>query len=123
MRIQRQFVRSVEKTQRTQVVNAKKMIGVRVGVKNSVKLANLFAYCLLAKIRRGINEHTAPTVLDEDRRPGATVTRVSRMTNGAIAPDGRHAHRRAAAEHGEQCFHLAAGTCCGPLAIALVTST
>src|SRR5579864_1430893 len=92
VRIERQLIWPVQKTQRTQIVNAKKVIGMGMGIQNSIKLANLFANCLLAKIWRGINEHAAPAIFEQHRGPGAPVARVLRMANGVIAPDGGHAH-------------------------------
>src|SRR4051794_28569671 len=99
------------------------MIRMGVCVEHSIEMADVFADGLLAKIRRGVNEYGVPAVLNQYRRAGAAVTRVAGAANGALASDCRNAHRRTTAQHGERRLHFAAGTCCGPLAMALVTST
>src|SRR5262245_61387882 len=99
------------------------MIGMRVGVKNRVEVADLLPDCLLPKIGSRINQNCVTGVLNQYRWPGATVARITRAANGAVAADGGHAHGRPAAEDGQPCLHFAAGTCCAPLAIAFVTST
>src|SRR2546427_1588354 len=102
------------------------MIGVGVGVENCVETANVFADCLFPKVRGCVDQDRAATVFNQNGGPGAPVARIGGMTHGAIAANGRHAHGRTAAQHRKRCLHCCdfpAGTGCGPLAIALVTST
>src|SRR5579864_8028109 len=123
MRIKRQPIGLVTKTYWTKIVDAQDMVGVGMSVKDGVKRANIFANCLFAKVWRGVDQHAAPGVFDQDRRAGSPVARVAGVTDGAVAANRRHAHRRTAAQHGECSIHFAAETCSGPRAIALVTST
>src|SRR5215467_7209682 len=99
------------------------MIGMSVRVEDGIKMANVLANGLLAKIGRRINEYRVSAVLDQHGRARSPVAAIGRMTNRTTAANRRHTHRCAAAQHRERCFHFPAGTCCGPLASALVTST
>src|SRR5262249_19022389 len=56
---------------------------------------------LQAQLRRRVDEDVALRGADEDGAAVALVARVGRTTNGAVATDHRHAHRRAGAEEGE----------------------
>src|SRR6266436_5661750 len=113
----------MQKAQRPQIVDSENVIGMSVRVEHCIEAANVLSDSLLSEIRSGIDQNAAPAVLNQYRRPGSAVARIRRMTHGAIAADSWHAHGRPAAQHRERRPHFAAGTCCGPLAIALVTST
>src|SRR5580692_1541768 len=99
-----------------------------VGEKDSIKFENVLADRLLAEIGSGINEYALAAELNQNRGAGTTVVRVVRTTHIAIAPDGWHAHGRAAAQDRERSLHrlvaaaVEAGVC-GGRASALVTST
>src|SRR5206468_640089 len=106
----------MQKAERTQVVDPEEVVGVSMGVQHRIQAADIFADCLFAEIRRGIDQNRAAAVFNEYGWPGAPVARIGRMADRAIATDGRHAHGRAAPQHGERSLHFAAGTCCAPLA-------
>jgi hypothetical protein len=66
--------RSVSKIERTYVVEPKDVINVTVSNQNGVKIFDLCAKSLLAKIDRGINKDLFVLVLDQDRDAKAFVT-------------------------------------------------
>src|ERR1700678_3942430 len=104
------------------------MVGMGVGVEDRIQLGDLFPQCLLAKIRRGIDQYIPPVVGDHYRRTSTTIARVERMADGAVAAGRRNSDRRAAAEYRQSRLHqpfvpvLGPGAC-GGCARALVTST
>ena len=73
---------------------------MRVGVKDRVQAPNVFPNRLLAEIGSGVNQDRMPAVLNQDRWSSAVVSRIRGMTDGAVAANRGHAHRRAAAQHG-----------------------
>src|ERR1700741_5390157 len=77
------------------------MIGVSVGKQNSVNALYIRAQGLRAEIRRGIDEHIAALVADQDRRPQPVITRIGGGADRAITSDGRHAHAGSAAQDGD----------------------
>src|SRR5258708_32484719 len=102
-------------------------MGMRI--KDRVQTGDLFSYGLLAEIGGRVDEDATSVVLHHHRWPGAAVVRVVRGAAAARAADSRHAHRRAAAQHGEYCFHFLIpagwpppGGRAGALAMALVIS-
>src|SRR4029077_7192473 len=99
------------------------MICMSMGVEHRIEGADVLAYRLLAKIRRGVDDYRPPVVFNQYRRAGSFVLGIGGVADRAVAPNRRHAHRRAAAQHGQRRLHFAAGTCCAFLAMALVTST
>src|SRR5581483_6586225 len=123
MRVQRQLVWLVKKTQWAKIVNSKQMVCVSMRIEHGVEAANIFTDRLLAEVGCGIDQHSAAAVFNEYGGPSAQVAGIGGMTNGAITANGGHTHGRAAPQDGERSLHFAAGTCCGPLAMALVTST
>ena len=115
-------------SKRPQIVDAKNVIGVGVGVEDGVELRDVFAQCLLAEVGRGVDNNVAAVVCEHDRRTGAAVVGIGGMANRAIAPDGGNAHRGATAQNRQLRMHqplvpvLGPGAC-GARASALVTST
>src|SRR6185437_7116864 len=59
--VERDFAFALE-AERAYVVQAQNVIGVSVRIKDSVKPLDLFANCLLAEIRRGIDQHRASVI-------------------------------------------------------------
>src|SRR5262249_32984648 len=70
---------------------------------------DVFADCLFAKVRRSVDEDTAPFVLDHDRRARPPIAWIAGVADGACTPDGGHAHRRTASQHGERRPHFLIG--------------
>ncbi len=100
--IKRQLIGLVLIRQRAQVVDSEDVVGVGVGVEHGIELGDLFAQRLFTKVRRGVDQDMAGivariTVADHHRGTGATVARVWRTADGAVAADGWYAHRCAAA--------------------------
>src|SRR5262245_60371856 len=105
LRVKRNLAFGLE-AYRADIVQSQDVVSVSVSVKNGVQPGDLFANSLLAKVRRGVDEYRTAVKLDKNRRPRAVVVRISRRAHAAIAPDGGNAHRRSAAQHGEDCFHF-----------------
>src|SRR5437764_68020 len=99
------------------------MISMSMGVEHRIERADVLANRLLAKVRRSVDNYRPPVVFNQYRRARSLVTRIRRMANQTVASNRGHAHRCAAAQHGQRRLHFAAGTCCAFLAMALVTST
>jgi hypothetical protein len=66
--------RSVSKIKRPNIIQPKDVINVTVSNQNGVKIFDLCAKSLLAKIDRGINKDLFVLVLDQDRDAKAFVT-------------------------------------------------
>src|SRR3954466_5102890 len=94
-----------------------------MGIEDRIERADVLANRLLAKVRRSVDNYRPPVIFNEYRGARSLVTRIGRMTNQTVAANRGHAHRCAAAQHGQRRLHFAAGACCAFLAIALVTST
>ena len=69
------------KAERPHVVEPENVVGVAVGVKHRVDLANALADGLLAKVGRGVDEHGVPVPLHHDRGPRAAVMRIGRRAH------------------------------------------
>ncbi len=110
------------------VVDAEDVVGVGMGIEDRIDLRDVLANGLLAKIGGGVNEHRLTAELEQDRRAGSAIVRIGRMADRAAAPNGGHAHRCAAAQHGKRCLHrgllpATAPGLCGGRERAFVTST
>src|SRR5260370_40969077 len=73
------------------VIEAEDMIGVAVGIDDSIEPGNLGAEDLSTEIRRGIHHDVVPFRREQDRRPKALVARVRRKTDGAGTAYSRNA--------------------------------
>src|SRR5207302_2652985 len=128
MRVKRNLVRVAE-AQRTNIIKPQHVVGVGVSIEDGIQPLHPFANGLLAKIRRGIDEHASLCILEHDRGPGAAVAGIIGRTHAALAADGRDTHGRATAQHREDSLHLPfppgvtiPGSGRGALAMALVIS-
>src|SRR5579864_4904669 len=108
--------------ERPYVVQAQNVVSVRVRIKHRVKPLDLFSNRLLAEIRRGVNQHRVAVVFHQHRRAQSPVMRIVRRAYAAVAPNGRNAHGRSAAQHGESRLHFlsSGGTAPGGMAPGLV---
>ena len=82
-----------------EIVDAVDMVSVGVGVEQCVDLADAGVQALPAQVRAGIDQDALTPCLDEDGTAAATVARVGRAADGAVAADLRHARGGAAAQH------------------------
>src|SRR5882762_1982002 len=100
--IKRKFAWYVLIRQRSQVVDSEDVVGVGVGVEHGIKLGDLLAQRLFAKVRRGVDQDMAGivvriTVADHHRGTRSAVARIRRTADGAVAANRWYAHRCAAA--------------------------
>src|SRR6266436_5035867 len=96
--IKRQLARYVLTGKRGQVVDSEDVVGVRVSVEHGIKLGDLFAQRLFAKVRRGVDQDMAGivvriTVADHHGGTCAAVARVRRTADGAVTANRWYAHR------------------------------
>ena len=82
-----------------EIVDAVDMVSVGVGVEQCVDLADAGIQALLAQVGAGVDQDALTPCLDEDGAAAATVARVGRAADGAVAADLRHARGGAAAQH------------------------
>ncbi len=101
--------RPVAKIQRPDVIKAEDVIDVAVSDEHRIELADICPQCLLAEIRRGIDEDRLPFMLDEDRDAEPLITRVIGETRLAIAGDRGYASRGSGSEEGKSHRGLNAG--------------
>src|SRR5438270_12724209 len=99
IRVER-YLAFTPEAERAYVVQAKDVVSVRVRIKHCVKPFDLFANCLLAEIRRGVDQYRVAVVFHQDRRAQSPVMRIVRRAYAAVAPNGGNAHGRSAAQHG-----------------------
>jgi hypothetical protein len=126
------------KAERTEIVEAENVVSMAVGVEDGVDAIDPLANGLFAEVGRCVDENAAHgrvlvergiMPFDHDGRTKAPVMWIGRMTNGAVAPNGRNAHGGAASQNRERSVHLIPAPGgggmepgCGPRAMALVTS-
>ena len=88
-----------------QIVNAMGVIGMRMGEHHAIQRANPGIQKLLAHVGRGVDQHPGDRIarqpLHQHRAATAAVLAVQRITITPIAPQPRHAARRAAAQNGK----------------------
>src|SRR6185437_11274181 len=118
---------SMPETQGSHVIQAENVVSVCVGVKDGVNTPYPFAYSLLTKIRRCIDQHAVAVILQHHGRAGPLVVRVARRAHAAGAADGGYSHRCSAAQDREDGLHFCSGVALGGcstarLAMALVNS-
>src|SRR6266404_3632185 len=104
--------RAVAKHDRPRVVQPETVIGVRVREQNRGQMLEAYAKCLLAKVRRGIDEDVLTPMFDQHRGAEPVVARVIRQTGVAFAADGRNADGCARAEKGDPHCLLESATNC-----------
>ena len=97
------------KAQRTQIVEAEDVVGVRMGVEDGVDVADAEAQRLLAEVRAGVDKDTMRSrrlvsipglglPFDGDGRPETLIARIGGGADAAAATQRGHAHGRATAE-------------------------
>src|SRR5689334_3006208 len=64
------------KAQWPDIVKTQNMVGMTMSIENGIEACNALANCLLAKIRRRVDQHTAAFVLEHDRRASPAIVRV-----------------------------------------------
>ena len=85
----------------TDVVEAEDVVGVGVGEDQSVEALEAGAKGLEAEVGRGVNDHVAAGMREQDGGAGAVVAWVGGAANAALAAKRGNAHRSAGAENGE----------------------
>jgi hypothetical protein len=92
----------VAKAERTEVVHAEDVVGMRVRIEDRVDMADSFPQCLIAKVGSRVDDHrlAGPVVrpLDSDRRTAAGIPRIGGSTDVTFASERGDAHRSAAAK-------------------------
>src|SRR5271155_2371504 len=63
-RVERQFSWLVNEAERTQIIDAKNVVGVSVGVENRIHALDLLANGLRVKIGRGVDKHDLARIFD-----------------------------------------------------------
>ena len=86
------------KGQRTQIIEAQDVVGMRVRVQNRIDAIDTGTQRLRAKVGPCINQHHMTVVAQRDRRPQTVVARVRRPADMAVTAQRWHAHRRAGTE-------------------------
>src|SRR5580658_9396234 len=100
------FVISVKDVaERTEVIDTKNMVGVRMSIENCIHLRDSLPDGLCVEIRRGVNKHNLARILDHDGRSGTAVMRITGMADHAVAAQRRYTHGRAAAQYRERGLH------------------
>src|SRR5579872_371019 len=92
---------ALPEVERADVIQAKNVICVRVGVENRIRPAEPNAEHLLAEIGRGVHHHIVPFILQQDGRTQALIARIGRRAYVAGATDSGNAGTRARAKHGD----------------------
>lgn len=87
--------------ERTNVVEAKNVVGVGVSVENGVEAIDILTQGLMAEIGRGVDDDVAAAVGKQYGRTSALVARVRGSTHFATTSQSWNAHRRAGAKNGE----------------------
>src|SRR2546428_1120582 len=92
--------RAMTKVERTNVVEAKDVVGMTVRDQHGVEMLQTITQSLLAKVSRGIDDHGLPGMFDQYRDAQPLIPRIVGGAGLAVAGDRRHASRCAGAEEG-----------------------
>src|SRR5689334_2815783 len=94
------------KAKRTNIIQPKYVVGVRVSVENRVDMRDLFPDCLLPEVGRRIYKDAASAILDHHRRTSSAIMWISGRANTAGATDGWHSHGGSTAQDSQCCLHF-----------------
>jgi len=97
------------KLHQPQVVQAKDMVGVSVGVDDRVDDADLLAQELLPQVGRRIDEQIPLGQAEDHAAPRAAIARIVAGAHGAVAANGRHADRSAGPQQDQLAGDVATG--------------
>lgn len=77
------------------------MVSMGVSVKNCIKAVEILTQCLMAKIRRGVNDDFAAIVRQQDRWASPAVAGIGRTADFTAAGKRWDAHGSAGTEDGD----------------------
>jgi hypothetical protein len=84
-----------------QIVDAVDMIGMGMGVKHGIDMAQAFAQGLLAKIGGGVDDDLLIAMSNQHTAAGSPVTRIGGTADGTGTAEHRHAGTRSRTENGD----------------------
>ena len=102
--VERHLSLAMGEAQRAEVIQAKDVVSVSVGIEDSIDIADAEAQCLMAEIRPGVDEYAmrrrgvAVLPFDGDGGTEAPVAWIGGGADAAGAAQRGHAHGGAAAE-------------------------